>query len=328
MFIRKKIKINEPKNFQPVGDTFVISGSVSKSWLKSDFGFRNDLSLELYDITGQCIMGSGINLGVSSKEVEEAKDDAFFNFSSVFQFSYLGSGFIEKSEGCMNIRLTGWNKKSQTIFIPVNVKYFEPKNGVSPEIRKKHKNMGRIIKRYEKDLIIYNKKWEKIFKSRHKKMYLGDEKDTQGQYINFTNPDNWKILEGILGLFEEENKKNEKSKSKYTFSKEDKAEEKLNKKYKDVIEWRGPLLGGMIGNMDGFKFMVFSNDHDKHFHVVHKGRGVDARFSFPNIELINYKNSGNYISSKEKSRIINYFKIPENFKILEAEFVRREELLK
>jgi len=154
-------------------------------------------------------------------------------------------------------------------------------------------------------------------------MYVGDEKDTHCQYVNFNSPDNSEMLTGILGIFEKNNEKDCKI-NKYTFSKEDRDEEKLNKKYKDVIEWQGPLCGATIGNMDGFKFMVFSNDHDKHFHVIHKGRGVDARFSFPGIDLINYKNTGNYISSKEKSRIVDYFRVAGNFKILEAEFSRRD----
>ena len=101
----------------------------------------------------------------------------------------------------------------------------------------------------------------------------------------------------------------------------------MSTKYKKAIEWRGPLLGGAVGIMNGFEFRVYSHDHDKHFHVIHKGKRINARFSFPKIELINYKNSKNSIGSKEISRIVEFFKNTNNFKKLEAEFQRRDGVL-
>ena len=50
-------------------------------------------------------------------------------------------------------------------------------------------------------------------------------------------------------------------------------------------------------------------------------------FSFPEIELINYKNTKNSIGSKEKDKLIEFIKKPENFKRLEGEFLRREGIL-
>ena len=70
--------------------------------------------------------------------------------------------------------------------------------------------------------------------------------------------------------------------------------------------------------------MIYSNDHDRHFHVIHKEKGINARFSFPEIELINYKNTRTSINSKEKKAITNFFKDQTNFNKLEKEFQRRD----
>ncbi|OQB93131.1 MAG: hypothetical protein BWX82_00669 [Parcubacteria group bacterium ADurb.Bin115] len=267
-------------------------------------------------------MGGNVILGVSSDEIEKSDDSRFFDFLYIFQFHF-GSG-LKESFGCMTIRLQGWGKKSQSIFIPVNVKFFNPDGGLSGKIKRRHKKVGSLVEKYERDSVVYDKKMSKIYQSRQKKSYINDEKDDQTQYVIPFDNDRWQMLEGLLGVFEESG---EEVPKKYTFSKEDLAEEKLKKKYKNLIEWRGPLCGGTIGNMDGFQFTVYSNDHGGHFHVIHKGRRVDARFSFPDIKLISYK-SKNYISSKEAVKIADYFKLPQNFKVLEDEFKRRESALK
>jgi len=276
----------------------------------------------MYDINSRLIMGGNVILGVSSDEIEKSDDSRFFDFLYIFQFHF-GSG-LKESFGCMTIRLQGWGKKSQSIFIPVNVKFFNPDGGLSGKIKRRHKKVGSLVEKYERDSVVYDKKMSKIYQSRQKKSYINDEKDDQTQYVIPFDNDRWQMLEGLLGVFEESG---EEVPKKYTFSKEDLAEEKLKKKYKNLIEWRGPLCGGTIGNMDGFQFTVYSNDHGGHFHVIHKGRRVDARFSFPDIKLISYK-SKNYISSKEAVKIADYFKLPQNFKVLEDEFKRRESALK
>jgi len=172
MIFDKKINIIEPKKFQNVGDNFLISGMVPRAWLQSDYGFRNNISLELYDITGKCIMGSGINLNVTIEEIESAKNNAYFKFSSIFQFSHFGHGFIEKSQGCMNVRLGGWKKKTQSVFIPINVIFFEPKNGVDSEIIRRHANLGSLVRKYERDSVVYMHQLDRIYKSRQKKCTL------------------------------------------------------------------------------------------------------------------------------------------------------------
>lgn len=108
---------------------------------------------------------------------------------------------------------------------------------------------------------------------------------------------------------------------------EDKQEKALKEKYKEAIKRRGPFFRGLVGTMDGFDFRVYSGDHEpKHFHVIHKGRGIDARFSFPDIELISYKGLSSTIGSKESKKIRELFKIPENFKRLSSEFQRQIQL--
>ncbi len=79
----------------------------------------------------------------------------------------------------------------------------------------------------------------------------------------------------------------------------------------------------MVGRINGFQFVVYSNDHDKHFHVIHKSRGIDARFSFPEIKLMNYKGFSNTISSKEEKVIIKFFKDQRNFEKLQDQFKKR-----
>ncbi len=135
------------------------------------------------------------------------------------------------------------------------------------------------------------------------------------QYIS-----DWDLSGGIFEILE----KAENYNNDYPFTQEDLDEEKLKEKYKDAIEWQEPLLGVIAGRLDGFEFRIFSNDYGKHFHVIHRGRGINARFSFPEIKLVNYKQAKNTISSKEVNKISAYFKNPDNFKRLETEFIRRE----
>src|SRR3989344_1621758 len=111
---------------------------------------------------------------------------------------------------------------------------------------------------------------------------------------------------------------------KYTYSEEDRREEELKEKYKDALEWQGPLAEGIVSRFNGFELRVYSDDHDSHFHVIHKGKGIDARFSFPGLELMSYKSSQNTIGSKEEKKIQEYCRQPNIFKKFEEEFSKRE----
>lgn len=161
----------------------------------------------------------------------------------------------------------------------------------------------------------YNEAWEKIQERRKQKSGVPESDES----FCFYSLD-WKMAGGILDILGQEEWSNEN----YPFSEEYLDEKQLEEKYKDAIEWRGPLSRGAICKMDGFEYRLYSHDHDKHFHIIHKGRGINARFSFPEIELINYKNAITSIRSKEKEKLIEFIKKPEHFKRLEREFLRRE----
>lgn len=91
----------------------------------------------------------------------------------------------------------------------------------------------------------------------------------------------------------------------------------------DLPEGQFYVRKGLVAQMNGFKFIVHSDDHDKHFHVIHRGDGVDARFSFPDIKLINYKNERNKINSRQENNIRAFFKNPYYFEKLKKEIERR-----
>ncbi len=314
-FKKEKIIVIKPNPYQEVGAKFLIWGLVSRVWLETDYGIRNSISLDLIDINGQTISGSSISVGEPKSKYWFSKFKKRFYFSKVFQFFGPSVGFIEESQGRMTIKLSGENEKNQSIYIPIIVKQFEPEGGANPEIIKRHGKISEIIKQYEKDLKTYYEELDKIEEIRLRKNAI-----SKTEQMNLYARD----LELVGNLFVVLEKDKGFNKN-YPFIKEDLEEKRLKEKYKDAIEWQGPLLGVVAGRMDGFEFRIFSNDHGKHFHVMHKGRGINARFSFPEIKLINYKYTKVSINNKEKNKIEAYFKNSDNFKRLENEFLRREQ---
>ena len=236
-------------------------------------------------------------------------------FHTTVQFNQFNAGFISKSQGRIVIKLSGQKEDSQSIYIPLIVKELEPETGVDNEILNKHGKIGNIVIQYKEDLKHYYKELAEIAKSREAKDNIYEDKKSN----TFSYIQDWNITGGILDIFEHAGD----SFSEYLYSDEDKRESVLEEKYKDAIQWRGPLLKGLVGSINGFEFRVYSNDHDKHFHVIHKGRGVNARFSFPEVKLLNYKNSINTIGNKEVDKIVAFFQNTENFRKLEAEFQKR-----
>ena len=103
-------------------------------------------------------------------------------------------------------------------------------------------------------------------------------------------------------------------------------ERELKEKYKEALEWKGPLLTGIVSKFGGFELRVYSDDHDSHFHVIHRGKGIDARFSFPDIQLMSYKNSKTTIGSKLEKKIHDLCLQPEVFKKFEQEFAKRNKI--
>lgn len=309
---KNTINLLQPKPYDEVGDRFIISGWAPTSWLKYDYGFANSIFLDLIDIKGITILGTSIYIH-SINWLSKFRKKIWF--SAIFQFSESNVAFIKESQGRMTIKLSGQDEKNQSIFIPLIVKGLQPGEGADPEIIKKHGKIEETIRQYEKDLKEYNEAWDKIQEKRKQKSGLSEHDESLYFYSH-----DWKIAGGILDILGQEEGSNEN----YPYLEEDFLEKQLEEKYKDAIEWRGPLLRGTICKLDGFEYRLFSHDHDKHFHIIHKGRGINARFSFPEIELINYKNFITSIRSKEKDKLIAFIKKPENFQRLEREFLRRE----
>jgi hypothetical protein len=306
-----EISVFEPKPFSEVGAEFQISGWVPLSWLKSEhaLGFWNDVLLDLIDIKGQTISGSSIyipRVGLLARILRGLA------FSSKFQFSQFNVEFIKASQGRMTIKLAGRGGKEQRLYIPIVVKELEPEGGPDPEVVLKHKNIGKMIEQYESDLEIYNAELQKIDLSRKAK---NDGKTPQ--YIIGPNAsiafDILKILEETDDQFDE-----------YTYSEEDRREKELETRYKDALEWRGPLFRGLVSQINGFELRVNSGDHNPpHFHVIYSGKGIDARFSFPDIRLMSYKKGRTTISSKQERLIREHCLRPEVFRRFEMEFQKQ-----
>jgi hypothetical protein len=307
---RETIKLIRPQPFERVGARFVIAGTIPKSWLKTPFGTISEgVDLNLRDINGKNIMGTGINLKPANWLTRFRKTRSF---AAIFQFHPLNIGFIEKSQGRIVLELSGEKEYEQSIFIPIIVREFEPEGGASSEIIEKHKNVGKTILQYVEDLKSYRVESEKIAASR--KVKDGDE-----QYRHVGGVESMEIAVGISKIFEDA----EANFSEYSYSEEDRKESELEEKYKAAIEWRGPLGKGLVSQFGGFELRVYSNDHGHHFHVTHKGKHINARFSFPELRLESYKNSQNTIGSKEEAKLREFCQRPDIMKKLEEEFTKR-----
>jgi len=306
------ITILKPKPYEEVGIRFIIEGLAPKSWLDTGFGMSNSISLEFINIDGQTFIGTSVYIIADKNDQLESKNR--LRFYGVFQFNQFNASFIIESRGRITLKLSGY-KEGYQLFIPIIVKIPNYKFKPGRKIINKHGKIGEMILQYERDLKDYNEKIENIRISRQRKNDLAEDDDSNYRYGR-----NWEVMGSILNILDRSTKG---SKKDYPFIEEDLAEKKLKRKYKDAIKWRGPLLHGLVGKMDGFEFRVYSNDHDKHFHVIHKQKRINARFSFPEIKLVNYKNIRNSIRAKDCDKIIAFFKVPENFKKLEEEFQRR-----
>lgn len=308
-----------PRPYQRVGSIINISGWVPKKWLEDGKRMDYIIFVDILDIDGKIFVGSSINLKKSESDKPLSILNHWLYFSDIIQLDWTAVGFLQKSQGRITIKLSGQKEKEQSVYIPIIIEEFEHKGGLDITIKKKHGKISKMIKKYEKDLEMYYKKSDEIYKKRQEKNGISNEDE-----LMYHDVQNMEMVFGVLdiiGSVEDFNKD-------YPFSEEDKEEQQLEEEYKDAINWKGPLLGGIMGRMSGFEFAIYSNDHDRHFHVMNRGKGINARFSFPEIELINYKNIKASISRKEIDRIVEYFKNPENFKRLEDEFNRRETLLK
>lgn len=313
--MKDEIIMIEPKPYQEIGAQFVISGWVPKSWLDTGHRIDDRVFLDLIDINGETFMGTSVEVIIKNNWL--SKFQKRLQFHTIFQFSEFNAYFIANSQGRINLKLSG-HKKDRQLFIPVIVKNINPNFKADPEIINKHGKIGQMVVQYEKDLIELNQELERIEEDRRRKDFITKDDEPFYSYLQ-----DWEIAGGVLNIFGQ----SEEISEGYPFIEEDIKEKELKDKYKDAIKWRGPLLGGVVGAMNGFQITIFSNDHGKHFHIIHRGREVNARFSFPEVELMSYKGSKNSIGSKEKDRLIEFIKSPNIFKKLENQFSKRDQLL-
>ncbi len=99
---------------------------------------------------------------------------------------------------------------------------------------------------------------------------------------------------------------------------------------KNAIDTELELGPGIVYNKEGSKRMdngitliVHSNDHDTHFHIKHRERGINAVFSFPSIAFMDYRNSNATFSSRELKNIITTCSIPMYRDFIERELKKR-----
>lgn len=308
MFFSHKdnIIIIRPRPYQKVGATFAISGRVPLKLLKCGEYFDYRLSLELLDVTGKTIFGSSININPPKNESNLNK---LIDFYHPFNFDQIMAGWAIKSQGLMAINISTMGSyataEKKEIFLPIIIDQLKPPDGYNKELLEKHQTIKERVVRYRKESAEYAEELGRIYKRKEEIFNKSrDEKTEPYQEIDEKFAD--ELFFSIIWAGEDEEKR------------------LLDEKYREALEWSGPLIRGMVGRLNGFEFRVYSNDHGKHFHVIHKEKEINARFSFPEINLVDYIGFKNTIDKKTQERIKNYFSDPANFKKLEAEFIKKQ----
>lgn len=286
---KRKINLIKPKPFDLVELKFDIVGEVPKNWLTHGYG----IGISWMGESGNYLPMSGPTAEIIPSLLSTLKKRIKF-----ISHVELTSSDPEHPHGIIfDIRSDQYDNYSLFPFIVkgTNKNYDnEIKN-----LKKKLLNSINKIIRLKNDWKIYRSELEKISKQK-----VWDKKLSE-DIFNILNTSE----EFFLPIIETD---------------EERKEIELAERYKEANMWEGPLLGGRVGSMEGFDFRVYSLDHNpKHFHIIHKGRGIEARFSFPQIELINYLGHSNSIGSKEISKIKEYFELPENFKRLKSDFEKQ-----
>lgn len=283
-----QIQVIAPKPFHVVGTKFDLFGKVSKSLLLSGI---YGLSVDWMTSSGGYLPRSGPNSRVFKTLFPWTKNARFMSKVDLSEFEPKDypRGLILSIETHDN---------ANKLFLPVIVAGTrEARESELEDLRIEMSETIKQTQKYEIDSVNYIKELTELRKS------------------EFHNKE---ILQGMFKIVEQ----SDDQFPTITFFEEEKHEEELNEKYKELLNRRGPLLRGLSGVMDGFQMRVYSNDHGKHFHVIHKGKGVNARFSFPDLELLSHV-SKTTIGEKTKKRVQKFCKEPEIFKNLEAEFAKR-----
>jgi len=296
-----KIIVSEPKPLAAVGQRFNLTGRVSKSWLTTATGeLDNRLFTNYLDIDGHNFYGG--TLFTRPQEILGSSTQ-LYEFNQIEVFSQFSSSFLQKSKGCITLRISGHDDTTQSIFIPIIVSQFFPSEPVDPMLVEQHLNVGKRIIRLEESLRDYDKELATLLTKEAEEFQADLADDAEG--VDVEDMELLDAIEWILNSAESDEK------------------QALDERYSEALAWRGPLLKGVIGQMSGFVFKVHSHDHGQHFHVIHRERGVDARFSFPDINLESYKNKRNFIGTKEIKEIRSFFMEPSNFEKLQQEFEKR-----
>ena len=285
-----KLELAKPKPYEVVGIKFDVFGKVPKSWLSyGKYGF----GMDWMDINGNDLPMSGPSADVIQ--------GFLFRFKKKLRFyGHVDLSYFQTSEHPRGLIIEISGDKKHCFLLPLIIK------GTNQVYDTEHEELRKKLLITVKKVVQRKEDWENYNKelSQIRRGIVFDKE----------------ILDGVFKILENSEEKFEK----FSESEEDKQERKLEEKYKDVIVWRGPLLRGIVGRMEGFEFRVYSEDHNpKHFHVIHKGRGIDARFSYPQIQLISYKGRSNAIGSKESNKIGEFFGVTENLQKLDSEFQKQ-----
>ena len=304
------IEIESPQPYSYIGAKFTISGWVHLSWFNSDIGGLDwRMLIDYLALDVKTFMGIASSPKLDDQNMRGDK----VRFFVECELNWANISFIQNSHARITIKIESPNKNISPVYLPLIVKQFEDEHTADPEIIKQHTGVGETEIRYKKELKFYSNEMAKVYNARKAK--------DQGKSYEYLYNEAIIVASDIFQILEEDDERFEK----YTYSDEDKRERELNEKFKDALEWRGPLVKGIVSQFSGFELRVYSDDHDKHFHVIHKGKGVDARFSFPDMQLMNYKNTRNTISGKMEKKIREYCLKPEIFGMFEKEFNKREQ---
>lgn len=289
------IELESMEKYSKVPKSFICSGHLPEIWIQSKNSSqqRSSVSLEFLDI-------NGIGFFYTSMPVVHMDKRLFFSWQiSIHEVMW---SHIVASQGRITMRLLGENEENDYFFLPIIIQGFD---SVTHEIEDKHRTIEKRCKILEKRFKELNSKLDKVYK----KYNFNHDFDVGSQYesgVNVRNLDFLSCLEFAISVPENEKRS------------------QLYEEYKDVIDWVGSIpCKGLVDELNGFEFRVHSHDHDTHFHIIHRDKGIDARFSFPDIELLNYKKEKQRINSKQIKSIQKFFSKSENFEKLKHEIERR-----
>jgi hypothetical protein len=290
-------EIENPKPFSRVENGFLVRGKLPKSWFPNGFYGGLDVTSGL---NNERIAGQGITLHPQPGLLGRLQRK--IPFSTSVGFIAVSGTFLLRSSGRLVLEISGSTNKS--VFLPVILDGLDDPSVDQSELNKQHVTATKKMAKIKRDLEKYHSKLNKLYKAR----YAAYEEAIKDVEPSSTEPRDGDFLDDIFRTIQ------------YS---EDSELVALKNKYPDAVKWAGPIARGLVGRMNGFQFVVYSNDHDKHFHVLHREKGINARFSYPEIQLINYKNRRGIISSKDRDNIQNYFQDPAHFAKLETEFSKK-----